>query len=179
MGSYVHQQHRRQQHMPQPQPQPQPQMNPRMMEDFDFEQSNARFNKDGLVQELKKPEEAPAAEGAEEGQEAVAKEPEFDAPAGKAYDKTKSFFDCISCEALDRRQEGGAGKRRSMAEQRKVDVETFGAMSLEHRGHGRGRGRGRGRRGGYNNNRPQHRYNNNQQGYGNHRNAHQLQQPIQ
>ncbi|GAB1602035.1 protein LSM14 homolog B-like isoform X1 [Argonauta hians] len=63
------------------------------------------------------------------------------------YDKAKSFFDNISCEATEREQ--GRVNRTSWREERKLNAETFG-VSERYRGRGRGmRGRGgfRGRRG--------------------------------
>ena len=61
------------------------------------------------------------------------------------------FFDAISCEALERMgQDGRTDWRSRLAEQRKVDIETFGGLSgLRHHGHyNRGRGGGGGGRGG-------------------------------
>ncbi|CAH0473852.1 unnamed protein product [Peronospora belbahrii] len=64
------------------------------------------------------------------------------------YQKS-SFFDTISCDALDRLE--GQRARMSGAEERKLNTETFGAVGLNNRRSFRGRGRGRGRRGGYRN----------------------------
>ncbi|OWZ14886.1 hypothetical protein PHMEG_00011554 [Phytophthora megakarya] len=67
-------------------------------------------------------------------------------PTG-SYQKS-SFFDTISCDALDRLE--GQRSRMSGAEERKLNTETFGAVGLNNRRNFRGRGRGRGR-GGYRN----------------------------
>ncbi|KAF6731086.1 LSM14-like protein A [Oryzias melastigma] len=115
-------------------------------EDFDFETANAQFHKDEIDKELQtklklkddKPEKAlngeeaadpenPANEGATEEEEAVNNT--------CYYDKTKSFFDNLSCEdARDRRP--------TWAEERRMNAETFG-IPLRH-GRGRGGFRGRG-----------------------------------
>lgn len=62
------------------------------------------------------------------------------------------FFDTMSCEALEKLGGSNQEGRRSFAEQRKVDQETFGglASNMNRRGRWgsrnmRGRGRGRGR----------------------------------
>jgi protein LSM14 len=55
------------------------------------------------------------------------------------YDKTKSFFDTISCEALER--EKGNVQRIDWKAERKLNSETFG-VSLSYRRVGYGRGRG-------------------------------------
>ncbi|KAF4041827.1 FDF domain-containing protein [Phytophthora infestans] len=55
--------------------------------------------------------------------------------------KKSSFFDTISCDALDRLE--GQRSRMSGAEERKLNTETFGAVGLNNRRNFRGRGRGR------------------------------------
>lgn len=72
-------------------------------------------------------------------------------PTG-SYQKS-SFFDTISCDALDRLE--GQRSRMSGAEERKLNTETFGAVGLNNRRNfrGRGRGRGKGRNGTWNGNR--------------------------
>eukprot|EP00741_Cyanophora_paradoxa_P015039 tig00020830_g14510.t1 len=116
---------------------------PTKLEEFNFEEANARFKKDELGAEiLHKPveEEVPEDGGAEDASKSK---------SSVAYNKSKSFFDEISCEALERQLDAGGRPMRQMQEQRKIDLETFGSLSL-----GRGRGRGRyhhrgGHRGGY------------------------------
>uniref|UniRef100_A0A1A8PIU7 LSM14 homolog Ab (SCD6) n=1 Tax=Nothobranchius pienaari TaxID=704102 RepID=A0A1A8PIU7_9TELE len=115
-------------------------------EDFDFETANAQFHKDEIDKELQnklklkddKPEKAlngeeaadpehPATEGTTEEDQAVIN--------SCYYDKTKSFFDNLSCEdARDRRP--------TWAEERRMNAETFGIPLRYHRGRGGFRGRG-------------------------------------
>jgi protein LSM14 len=132
--------------------------------DFDFETSNAKFNKDSTVKEVTHPheEEQVIDHSAVQDEEEV-----IIPPADDYYNKTRSFFDNISCEAKERSEQGnnkyGDNRRSKFHEERKLNVETFGQASVDqgrHRGYrGRGghhrgnRGRGgyRGGRGGYNN----------------------------
>lgn len=73
------------------------------------------------------------------------------APNEKVYEKD-DFFDQLSCEALERLNVGGEGgpqqsrppPRARFAEQRKLDIETFGGTGIARRNNF---GRGRGRRG--------------------------------
>lgn len=60
--------------------------------DFDFETSNAKFHKDELAKEVGKTEEA---EVEEEEEVIIPQAEEF-------YDRSKSFFDNISCETKER-----------------------------------------------------------------------------
>ncbi|XP_019871378.2 protein LSM14 homolog A isoform X3 [Aethina tumida] len=64
------------------------------------------------------------------------------------YDKSKSFFDKISCEAVERAK--GKSQRTDWRTERKLNSETFG-VSATRRGNYRGRGgyRGMGYRGGF------------------------------
>ncbi|KAG3109042.1 hypothetical protein PI124_g14186 [Phytophthora idaei] len=57
-----------------------------------------------------------------------------------SYQKS-SFFDTISCDALDRLE--GQRSRMTGAAERKLNTETFGAVGLNNRRNFRGRGRGR------------------------------------
>ncbi|EHK98903.1 putative protein sum2 [Glarea lozoyensis 74030] len=111
--------------------------------DFDFEESNAKFNKQDLVKE------AIAGEPLGDlSSEAVSPEPEV--PVG-GYNKSTSFFDNISSESKDRAEAGSnkPGGREWRGEEQKKNVETFGQGSVDngYRGGYRGRGRGRGYRG--------------------------------
>ncbi|KAI8055017.1 Scd6-like Sm domain-containing protein [Syncephalis plumigaleata] len=64
------------------------------------------------------------------------------------YDRSRSFFDDISCESKERRNEAQNERRDNRASQeRRVNMETFGQISIDGGGSG-GRFRG-GRRGGY------------------------------
>ena len=84
-------------------------------------------------------------------------------PSEKVYEKD-DFFDQLSCEALERLSLGGGGggagpgqpgklpPRTRFAEQRKLDIETFGGTGIARRnnfGCGRGRRGGRGVRSQY------------------------------
>ena len=111
-------------------------------DDFDFESSNAKFNKQDLVKE---------AIATEEVQEAHASpsedEPEKPKQAG-SYNKTSSFFDDLSSDSKDRTEgyQRPTG-REWRGQEQKRNVETFGQGSIDYRGGYRGRGRG-GRGGG-------------------------------
>jgi len=74
------------------------------------------------------------------------------------YDKAKSFFDSISCEAIERSK--GKSQRPDWRLERKINVETFGVSSAR-RGY-YPRGRGGYYRGGYYRN---YNYNYNNQGF--------------
>ncbi|XP_041842052.1 LSM14A mRNA processing body assembly factor b [Melanotaenia boesemani] len=124
-------------------------------EDFDFETANAQFHKDEIDKELQsklklkddKPEKAlngeetadsehPANEGTTEEEEAVIN--------ACYYDKSKSFFDNLSCDGSSKMGEGGYSKDRrpTWAEERRMNAETFGIPLRHTRGRGGFRGRG-------------------------------------
>eukprot|EP01119_Soliformovum_irregulare_P006737 TRINITY_DN19169_c0_g1_i1.p1 TRINITY_DN19169_c0_g1~~TRINITY_DN19169_c0_g1_i1.p1 ORF type:complete len:421 (-),score=84.41 TRINITY_DN19169_c0_g1_i1:75-1337(-) len=88
----------------------------KMLDDFNFAEANSRFDKEELLKDMAPPEDQEL-----------------------AYNKATSFFDNISCEATEKK-DGKNGPRSSMAEQRKLDQETFGPMS--HRGRNNRRGQG-------------------------------------
>jgi protein LSM14 len=118
--------------------------------DFDFEESNAKFNKHDLVKE--------AIAGSPLGEPSFEDSPEPEVPVG-GYNKSTSFFDNISSESKDRAESGSnkPGGREWRGEEQKKNVETFGQGSVDngYRGGYRGRGRGRGYRGrGYSNGQP-------------------------
>lgn len=69
--------------------------------DFDFETSNAKFHKDELAKEVGKTEEH--AEEEEEEEIIIPQAEEF-------YDRSKSFFDNISCETKERMNKAEAQK---------------------------------------------------------------------
>ncbi|PFH57528.1 hypothetical protein XA68_14896 [Ophiocordyceps unilateralis] len=129
--------------------------------DFDFQQSNAKFNRHEIAKE------AIAGSPMSEKQVEILANPEVEVVNGNpaiAYNKSKSFFDNISSEAKDRAENGGQkpGGREWRGEEQRKNMETFGQGSVDggyrnYRGRGRGRGNrgrgyGRGPRGG---NRPQ------------------------
>ncbi|XP_076470907.1 protein LSM14 homolog B-like isoform X2 [Babylonia areolata] len=124
--------------------------------EFDFESSNAQFDKEEIEKELKQKltiggvpgdkqlngEKEADPEEAEEEVEEEEEEPEV------YYDKSKSFFDNISCDATAKAH----SNRLTWREERKLNTETFGVSEARRGWRGRGRGRGgyRGRgRGGY------------------------------
>ena len=122
--------------------------------DFDFAQSNAKFNKDDVAKEA----------GPTDTPEEAADAPVDPETTGDSYNKSRSFFDNISSEAKDRAENNGQkpGGREWRGEEQRRNMETFGQGSVDggyrnYRGRGRGRGsRGRGfNRGGRGGNRPQ------------------------
>ncbi|KAI9742439.1 MAG: hypothetical protein M1818_003973 [Claussenomyces sp. TS43310] len=119
--------------------------------DFDFESSNAKFNKDDLVKEAiagsPLHEKAPSADDSEVSNSVTG-----------SYNKASSFFDDLSSEIKDRAEGTGQrlGGREWRGEEQKKNLETFGQGSVDngYGGGNRGRGRGRGGRGrGYGGNR--------------------------
>ncbi|XP_068179051.1 LSM14A mRNA processing body assembly factor b isoform X2 [Antennarius striatus] len=118
-------------------------------EDFDFETANAQFHKEEIDKELQnklklKDEKTLNGEETTES-EHVANEEEEEA-AGNAcyYDKTKSFFDNLSCDDLSKSGERGFSRERrtTWAEERRMNSETFGIPLRHSRGRGGYRGRG-------------------------------------
>ncbi|XP_016419522.1 protein LSM14 homolog B isoform X1 [Sinocyclocheilus rhinocerous] len=116
--------------------------------DFDFEMANAQFNKDDLEKEIEdklsvqEPKESPEERSDKEQEKPV---PESEStveedPLGPKcfYNKAKCFFDNVSSELKSR--------RTTWAEERKLNVETFGVPGRFLRGRGF-RGNYRGRRG--------------------------------
>ena len=123
--------------------------------DFDFESSNARFNKQDLVKEAIGTGETPDGEIVNGATDPPTPNGTADVqtPPTVPYSSKSGFFDNISSEARDR-QESADGKRRPNGpelriEERKRNMETFGMGSVDggYRGGYRGRGRGRGHRG--------------------------------
>ncbi|KAF2161222.1 hypothetical protein M409DRAFT_28261 [Zasmidium cellare ATCC 36951] len=128
-------------------------------EDFDFETSNAKFNKQELVKEAIAsgspitspangdiPDPLSATNGHAADVEDVVIPPK---PADKGYDKKSSFFDNISSDLKDRTEQQQAHTmvdgRAMRREERTRNMETFGQGSVDGGGYrGRGRGRGRG-----------------------------------
>jgi protein LSM14 len=127
--------------------------------DFDFETSNAKFNKQDMVKEAiatGSPLGTPAADelssslgGESNGFEDSQAEREVVIP-GANYNKSSSFFDNISSELKDRQAAQDVGRRMGgmefRTEERKKNFETFGQANVDngYRGGFRGRGRGRG-----------------------------------
>ncbi|GME26987.1 G2 m transition checkpoint protein Sum2 protein [Neofusicoccum parvum] len=125
--------------------------------DFDFESSNAKFNKQDLVKEAIATG-SPLGTPGEEAAEALNGTTNGAAPETKdtvvipsiPYNKSSSFFDNISSELKDRQDaQGKLGGHEFRTEERRKNLETFGQGSVDnYRGGFRGRGRGRGFRGG-------------------------------
>ncbi|XP_035678739.1 protein LSM14 homolog B-like isoform X1 [Branchiostoma floridae] len=148
--------------------------------DFDFESANAQFDKDALSKEMEeklkisktKTDKDKVVNGTTEEKEKdvsdsgnetqVSEQQQEEEDEEIYYDKTKSFFDNISCEASERgkKSEGmlPSYSRMSWQEERSLNHETFGVTSRNYRrgyrsrggyrGGWRGRGRGRGGGGG-------------------------------
>ncbi|CAL8357910.1 unnamed protein product [Lota lota] len=120
--------------------------------DFDFESANAQFNKEEIDREFQsklklKDDKVIKTEKAVNGEEKPDSGVETQTSEGTAeeegdplgpncyYDKTKSFFDNISCD--DTRE-----RRQTWAEERRMNAETFGIPMRSNRGRGGYRGRG-------------------------------------
>jgi protein LSM14 len=124
--------------------------------DFDFESSNAKFNKQDLVKEaiasgspLGDASVAPTAEAISNGQANGGESEDIVIPPS-AYNKSSSFFDNISSELKDREEAASKRGQEFRTEERRKNMETFGQGSVDgYRGGFRGRGRGRGRARGF------------------------------
>ncbi|XP_051975321.1 protein LSM14 homolog A-like [Xyrauchen texanus] len=135
--------------------------------DFDFESANAQFNKDEIDKEfqsklkLKDEKCEKALNGEETGESGVDTQnsegntDEEDSLGAKCfYDKSKSFFDSISCVDARKAAERSVGsgypraRRQTWAEEQRMNAETFGIPLRRGRGGFRGRW-GMGFRGGW------------------------------
>jgi protein LSM14 len=123
--------------------------------DYDFEQANTEFEELRSQLAKVKIEETSKTEvngdidkKDDSGNETGAGENEPEEEHEVFYDKSKSFFDKISCEAVERAK--GKSQRTDWRTERKLNSETFGVAATR-RGNYRGRGgfRGMGYRGGY------------------------------
>ncbi|XP_029909328.1 LSM14A mRNA processing body assembly factor a isoform X6 [Myripristis murdjan] len=133
--------------------------------DFDFESANAQFNKEEIDREFQsklklKDEKSDKSEKAVNGEDKGDSGVEVQNSEGTAddegdplgpncyYDKSKSFFDNISCDDTRKANEksGGSGfpreRRQTWAEERRMNAETFGIPLRQNRGRGGYRGRG-------------------------------------
>ena len=129
-----------------------------MDRDFDFESANAKFNKEEVKKEVVAAGVNGSAESTPTAAQLTAALTGFEEPY---YDSKKSFFDNISCENKDRSapvaQDASVPNPNAFkrAEERKLNMETFGQASIDYGGgrYGRGGYRGgrgfRGARGGY------------------------------
>nr|XP_046249073.1 LSM14A mRNA processing body assembly factor a isoform X4 [Scatophagus argus] len=133
--------------------------------DFDFESANAQFNKEEIDREFQsklklKDEKTEKSEKAVNGEDKGDSGVETQNSEGNAdeecdplgpncyYDKSKSFFDNISCDDTRKANDksGGSGflreRRQTWAEERRMNAETFGIPLRQGRGRGGYRGRG-------------------------------------
>ncbi|XP_056137143.1 LSM14A mRNA processing body assembly factor a isoform X3 [Lampris incognitus] len=132
--------------------------------DFDFESANAQFNKEEIDREFQiklklkdeKSDKSKTVNGEDKGDSGVETQnsegnaDEEGDPLGPNcyYDKSKSFFDNISCDDTRKANEksGLTGfpreRRQTWAEERRMNAETFGIPLRQNRGRGGFRGRG-------------------------------------
>ncbi|XP_072385626.1 protein LSM14 homolog B isoform X3 [Diabrotica undecimpunctata] len=160
--------------------------------DYDFEQANTEFEElRSQLGKLKIDEVASVSTKSDvngdvdkkddSGNETGAGETEQEEEHEVYYDKSKSFFDKISCEAVERAK--GKSQRTDWRVERKLNSETFGVAAAR-RGSYRGRGgfRGMGYRGGYRTNNYRQPQQNQRRGGGpssDNRQTSQQQQPAQ
>ncbi|XP_052565446.1 protein LSM14 homolog B isoform X2 [Culex pipiens pallens] len=124
--------------------------------DYDFEQANNKFEE--LRSQLSKlklinNEVSVDTKKDDSGNETGAGDHEPEEDDVQCYDKTKSFFDNISCEAMERAK--GKQQRTDWRQERKLNTETFGVGSTRRGGYNR--------RGGYYNRGPNNYRGNNHQ----------------
>ncbi|XP_058466362.1 protein LSM14 homolog B isoform X7 [Malaya genurostris] len=145
--------------------------------DYDFEQANNKFEElRSQLSKLKvgddvKPEQLNSEtidKKDDSGNETGAGDHEQEEDEVVCYDKAKSFFDTISCEAIERAK--GKQQRTDWRQERKLNTETFGVGSTRRGGYNR--------RGGYynrgpNNYRGNNQYRNNYRGRSGNRNNNQ------
>ncbi|KAI9323818.1 FDF domain-containing protein [Dichotomocladium elegans] len=115
--------------------------------EFDFASANAKFNKEQVLRNL-------LTNGKSSEQTIRNKKDELVLipEAETYYDKKKSFFDDISCDAKERaeaKKTKNDDYRKKQQEEKKLNLETFGQASVEATGrnHTRVGGGGRGDRG--------------------------------
>lgn len=129
-------------------------------QEFDFEEANEQFK--GIIDKLNKtklddntgeivvPQTSQEENGEEVEVDVVEANEEGEIPEGEDeeifYDKQKSFFDNISCEALERSK--GKMVRNDWKAEKKLNKETFGVAGNRRYGFGRGGYQSRGGRGG-------------------------------
>lgn len=119
---------------PRSQGRPQQPNAPNLDQEFDFESSNAKFDKEKFEKEF----EEKLAINDDKGSETEKDEGEANS---QFYDKKKSFFDSISCQSLDTESTGRG--RGANADSRRLNTETFGNTVFRggrRGGYGGGRG---------------------------------------
>lgn len=136
---------------------------PALKTEFDFEKSNQQFL--DLVDKLDELNvstngEKSGSEDRDEARTELSKAADKVDEDGNFYDKTKSFFDNISCEAIERTK--GNQKRFDWKQERKLNAETFG-IKINFRQHDGTFRRGPGLSFNRNPNHQTRRYNNPQQ----------------
>ncbi|XP_077953522.1 protein LSM14 homolog isoform X2 [Gasterosteus aculeatus] len=123
--------------------------------DFDFESANAQFNKEEIGRDFHsklklKDEKTEKVVNGEEKVDSGVENQTSEGPAEEEdtlgpnvyYDKSKSFFDNISCDDSRKRNEksGVSGfpreRRQTWAEERRMNAETFGLPLRHNRGRG-------------------------------------------
>ncbi|XP_068248207.1 protein LSM14 homolog car-1 isoform X3 [Palaemon carinicauda] len=114
-------------------------------QEYDFEQANEEFEE--LRNQLSKTKIVENGEKKDDSGHETGTGDESTEDHSAFYDKSKSFFDSISCEAIERSK--GKSQRPDWRLERKINVETFGVSSAR-RGYFP-RGRGGYYRGGYRN----------------------------
>lgn len=106
--------------------------------DYDFEQANTQFEElRSQLEKVKIKDGKPEVNGDcekkdDSGNETGAGEGEQEEEDPVYYDKTKSFFDNISCEAVERSK--GRSQRTDWRAERKLNSETFGVASTRRNG---------------------------------------------
>ncbi|GAM17343.1 hypothetical protein SAMD00019534_005180, partial [Acytostelium subglobosum LB1] len=113
------------------------------LEEFNFEESNMRFDKEKLAEELASTDEH--VDDHEEDDEEEIINGVQSIHVSTSYTPSKSFFDNISCESLDKQNNQEGKAKVTLHDQRKLDQETFGISSVRSHDHRRG-GRGQNRR---------------------------------
>merc|ERR1712141_303310 len=136
--------------------------------EYDFDKANEEFKE--VLEKLQKTALEPKANGEtaepeanneiEEGEIEIKDEQDE-----VYYDKKKSFFDSISCEATEKAK--GCSSKPDWRAEKKLNRETFGVSGNNRRGYYRRGGQNGGQRGGYNNQGYNNQGYNNQRGYNN------------
>jgi protein LSM14 len=126
--------------------------------DYDFEKANEQFQETlshlkDEVQKVKIDDESEKTETKKNEDSGNAELPVGDMDEHddkQCYDKTKSFFDTISCEALERAEGTNQQQGRpNWRKERELNQETFGQSAVRNYAYRRGQPRGAGMGGGY------------------------------
>lgn len=122
---------------------PKPKSTLKFENDYDFEQANTEFEElrsklaktkisDDGATPLKAEVNGDSEKKDDSGNETGAGEQEPEEDQEVYYDKSKSFFDNISCEAVERSK--GRSQRTDWRKERKLNSETFGVSSTRRGG---------------------------------------------